>query len=353
MGYGILLFGVLLILFFLGIPLMFSILSTSTIFLLVTQMKPLTVIPQKFIGQMDSFTFMAVPLFIFAGYLMERGGISRRLVDWVKIPLGGFRGHLGAVAIVACAVFAALMGSGPATVAAIGGMLLTPMIQDGYPEEGAIGIVAAGSTLGPIIPPSIPMITYGVTMGVSIPMLFAGGIMPGILIMLTFLCVNAYLAKRKYKLEKRKNTATIKEWLIATWKAAGVIAFPIVVLGGIYTGIFTPTEAAAVAVAMSIVLGFAYRDLTVGLIIECMKKTIPSTALCTCIMGAAGSFTWIMSVTQLPTKFVDAVVPHLHSKALYMLLLIVILLIVGALMDTLTSIILLAPILVLVGEALG
>lgn len=350
---ALLLFGVLFALFFLGVPLMYSIVCSSSVFLLLTDLKPLTVIPQKFIGQMDSFTFMAVPLFIFSGYLMDRGGISKRLVEWVKIPLGGFCGHLGAVSIVSCAIFASLTGSGPATVAAIGGLLIAPMVKDGYPEESAVGIVAAGATLGPIIPPSIPMITYGVTMGVSIPMLFAGGIAPGILIAIAFICLNAYLAKKKFHLKSEKNTATFEDWLRATWRASGVIALPIVVLGGIYTGIFTPTEAAAVAVLMSVALGFAYRELTLKSLLECMVLTVPGTALCTCIMGAAGSFTWLMSVTQMPTKFVNAVLPYLSSPALYMLMLIVVLLIVGALMDTLTSIILLAPILVPVGTALG
>lgn len=353
MEHAALLFGVLLLLFFTGLPLMFAIMASSAVFLLVTDMKPLTIIPQRFVGQMDSFTFMAVPMFIFSGFLMDRGGISKRLVDWVKIPLGGLPGHLGAVAIVCCAIFASLTGSGPATVAAIGGILIAPMVRDGYPHDDAVGLIAAGATLGPIIPPSIPMITYGVTMGISIPMLFAGGIAPGLLIAIVFILVNQFMAKKKYKFKAEKNNATFKDFLIATARASGVIALPIVVLGGIYAGIFTPTEAAAVAVAMSLVLGFVYRELTWKTVYECMILTIPGTALCTCIMGAAGSFTWLMSVTQIPQEFVTAVLPYLHSPALYMLLLIIVLLIVGALMDTLTSIILLAPILIPVGEALG
>lgn len=353
MVYAAMLFGILLVFFFLGVPLMHSIISTSSIFLLLTELKPLTIIPQKFIGQMDSFTFMAVPMFIFSGYLMDRGGISKRLVDWVKILLGGLPGHLGAVAIVCCAIFASLTGSGPATVAAIGGILIAPMVKDGYPKEDAVGLVAAGATLGPIIPPSIPMITYGVTMGVSIPMMFAGGIAPGILIAIVFLIVNHVMAKRKYHFKGEKSNATFKDFLKATGRALGVLLLPVVVLGGIYTGIFTPTEAAAVAVAMSLALGWIYKELTLRSIYECMVASIPGTALCTCIMGAAGSFTWLMSVTRIPQQFVQAVLPFLHSPALYMFLLIIVLLIVGALMDTLTSIILLAPILVPVGEALG
>ena len=353
MEYAGLLFGLLLFFFFMGVPLMFAIMAASAIFLLNTGLKPLTIIPQKFVGQMDSFSFMAVPMFMFAGYLMDRGGISQRLVDWVKIPLGGMPGHLGAVAIVACAIFASLTGSGTATVAAIGGILLVPMVRTGYPKDDAIGLVAAGATLGPIIPPSIPMITYGVTMGVSIPMMFAGGIAPGLLICLVFLVLNHILATKKYKLKTEKNTYTFKQFLVATGRASGVIALPIVVLGGIYAGIFTPTEAAAVAVAMSLALGFIYRELNVRKVFEAMLETVPATALCTCIMGAAGSFTWLMSVTQIPQEFVQAVLPYLHSPAVYMLLLILILLIVGALMDTLTSIILLAPILIPVGEAMG
>lgn len=344
---------VLFVLFFLGMPIAFSIITTVAGYLIVTDARPLILVAQRCYAGLDSVACLAVPLFTLAGYLMEKGGISKRLVDWVGMLLGGIRGSLGIVAVVTCTIFAALTGSGPATVCAIGGILYLPMVQSGYPEKMANGLIAAGGSLGPIIPPSIAMIVYASTMGTSITKMFAGALIPGLVISLT-LCVTVYFQARKYNIPVRKEKHAFKEFLKATVNAFGVLLIPVVVLGGIYGGFVTTTEAAALACVMSLILGFLYKELNLKSLLHCLAQTVETSAMVMFIMGAAAGFTWLLNATQLPAKLVSAIVPLINgSQFLYLLALFLILLLVGALMDTLTSVVILAPILIPIGTDLG
>ena len=344
---------VLFVLFFLGMPIAFSIITTVAGYLIVTDARPLILVAQRCYAGLDSVACLAVPLFTLAGYLMEKGGISKRLVDWVGMLLGGIRGSLGIVAVVTCTIFAALTGSGPATVCAIGGILYLPMVQSGYPEKMANGLIAAGGSLGPSIPPSIAMIVYASTMGTSITKMFAGALIPGLVISLT-LCVTVYFQARKYNIPVRKEKHAFKEFLKATVNAFGVLLIPVVVLGGIYGGFVTTTEAAALACVMSLILGFLYKELNLKSLLHCLAQTVETSAMVMFIMGAAAGFTWLLNATQLPAKLVSAIVPLINgSQFLYLLALFLILLLVGALMDTLTSVVILAPILIPIGTNLG
>lgn len=344
---------VLFVLFFLGMPIAFSIITTVAGYLIVTDARPLILVAQRCYAGLDSVACLAVPLFTLAGYLMEKGGISKRLVDWVGMLLGGIRGSLGIVAVVTCTIFAALTGSSPATVCAIGGILYLPMVQSGYPEKMANGLIAAGGSLGPIIPPSIAMIVYASTMGTSITKMFAGALIPGLVISLT-LCVTVYFQARKYNIPVRKEKHAFKEFLKATVNAFGVLLIPVVVLGGIYGGFVTTTEAAALACVMSLILGFLYKELNLKSLLHCLAQTVETSAMVIFIMGAAAGFTWLLNATQLPAKLVSAIVPLINgSQFLYLLALFLILLLVGALMDTLTSVVILAPILIPIGTNLG
>lgn len=344
---------VLFVLFFLGMPIAFSIITTVAGYLIVTDARPLILVAQRCYAGLDSVACLAVPLFTLAGYLMEKGGISKRLVDWVGMLLGGIRGSLGIVAVVTCTIFAALTGSGPATVCAIGGILYLPMVQSGYPEKMANGLIAAGGSLGPIIQPSIAMIVYASTMGTSITKMFAGALIPGLVISLT-LCVTVYFQARKYNIPVRKEKHAFKEFLKATVNAFGVLLIPVVVLGGIYGGFVTTTEAAALACVMSLILGFLYKELNLKSLLHCLAQTVETSAMVMFIMGAAAGFTWLLNATQLPAKLVSAIVPLINgSQFLYLLALFLILLLVGALMDTLTSVVILAPILIPIGTNLG
>ena len=185
------LFGLMLI----GVPVAFSILSAGMTYLVLTGVRSL-VVTQRLVYGLNSFTLLAVPLFILVGNLMDFGGISRRLTDWAKSLLGWMPGGLGIVTVFSCAIFAALTGSGPATVAAIGSIMLPSMVKAGYSRETSAGLVASAGALGPIIPPSIPMIIYGVTMNLSIPAMFVGGVVPGLVIALVLSAVNVVFALR-------------------------------------------------------------------------------------------------------------------------------------------------------------
>jgi len=349
---SIILFVTLLVLIFLGVPIVFSIGLSSAAFLLITGMKPLTIIAQRTMTGMDSFVLLAVPLFTLAGYLMEQGGLSKRLVDFVEKLFGRFTGATGTITIVCCAIFAALTGSGPATVAAIGAIMMPALKKSGYPQHTAAGMLAAGGALGPIIPPSVAMIVYGSTMNLSIPKMFIGGIIPGILIAIGFIAVNIIISI-KQDIRGSGERYTLKEVARSTWKALGVLMLPVIVLGGIYGGFFTPTEAATACVIYSLVLGIAFKELTFKNLIEAFKKTVVTSAGISMILGVSSVFGWILASAKIPASIAGALVPILKNQTMYMIVLIVVLLIVGCLMETLSAIVILAPILVPIGLELG
>lgn len=220
---------------------------------------------QRLVYGLNSFTLLAVPLFILVGNLMDSGGISKRLTDWAKSILGWLPGGLGIVTVFSCAIFAALTGSGPATVAAIGSIMLPSMLKAGYSRETSAGLVAAAGALGPIIPPSIPMIIYGVAMNLSIPAMFVAGVVPGIVIALALALVNIIFAYRNPEVIRYTKTMKFdfKLSLKLLWKALGALALPVLILGGIYGGIFTPTESAAIGIVYALILGFALGELKV------------------------------------------------------------------------------------------
>ena len=225
-------FLIMILMIFAGVPVAFSILGSGIFFLLETGMKPLTLVCQRAVTGLDSFPLLAVPVFVFVGALMDRGGISKRMIKWAESLLGWLPGGLGIVTIVSCAIFAALTGSGPATVAAIGSIMIPSLVKNGYPIKTAAGMAAAGGALGPIIPPSIPMIIYGVTMSVSIPKMFVAGIVPGVTLMLLLIGVNAVIAVRNPEILKYKGEKfSFREFLKNTWSALGALLLPIIILG--------------------------------------------------------------------------------------------------------------------------
>ncbi len=350
---GLGLFLPLFILLFSGLPIFFCLALTSAAFLTVTGMRPLVIVAQRLMVGMDSFVLLAVPLFTLSGYLMEQGGLSRRLVDWVGKLFGGFRGSAGIITIACCAIFAALTGSGPATVAAIGAVMFQPLLKTGYPRPTAAGMLAAGGALGPIIPPSIAMIVYGSTMNLSIPKMFIGSIIPGLIITFLYMGVNVVIARTNRNIRIESADRSLGEIVLSTWRAAPVLLLPIIVLGGIYGGVFTPTEAATVCVVYSLALGAAYRELSVGRLLTAMRKTVTTSASIALIVGISSVFGWILASARIPTTLARTLVPLLENSAVYMAALLAILFVVGCLMETLSSIVILAPLLVPIGIELG
>lgn len=350
---SVILFVLLLVFIFAGLPIGFCILLSSTLFLQITSLKPLLVVAQKLALGLDSSSLLAIPLFTLMGYIMESCGLSKRLIDWVYSLFGGFKGAMGIVTIICCTIFAALSGSGPATVAAIGSILIPAMIENGYSPKTAAGVTAMAGALGPIIPPSIVMIVYGTTMGVSITKMFMGGVIPGLLIAFCLGIANM-IVTRKMNLQVNREKRSFREYLTVTWKAMPTLLLPVIILGGIYGGIFTPTESATIGVLYSLVLALVYRKVTVKSFLEILKKTIDTSAMICFLIAGAAVFCWILSTTQIPTKIAGFVVPMLGgSKLLYWVLLLLVLLFIGCLMESLASVVMLAPVLAPIGLAMG
>ena len=250
----IMMFVLFFFLAFLNVPIAFTLGFSAIIPLLITEEFPLVAVTMAMTQAIDSFPFMAIPFFILAGTLMDKGGISERLVRFANSMVGSVHGGLAIVTVVACTFFGAISGSGPATVAAIGGIMIPFMVREGYGAGFASAVAASAGCLGLFIPPSIAMITYGVTTGQSIGALFIGGVGPGIITALGLCIVSYWISKKRgYK----GNMPFSMKNVIATGKnAVYPLLMPVIILGGIYGGIFTPTEAAAVAVFYAVIVGF-------------------------------------------------------------------------------------------------
>ena len=345
------LFGLML----LGVPVCFAILSSGMVYL-VENGTSMLMVAQRLIYGMNSFTLLAVPLFILVGNLMDFGGISKRLTDWAKSLLGWLPGGLGIVTVFSCAIFAALTGSGPATVAAIGSIMLPSMLKSGYSRETSAGLVAAAGALGPIIPPSIPMIIYGVTMNLSIPAMFVAGVVPGLVIAGALSLVNVAFAYRNPQVmaHSKEEKFDFVLCMKLLWKALGALGLPVLILGGIYGGIFTPTEAAAVGIVYALIVGFALGELKVSMLPKIMISSLKTSTMVNFIIAAASLFSWVVSKSQIGTVISEAFINLVGGNVnMYLLVLVLILLVVGCLMDNVAATLILAPILIPVGINLG
>ena len=352
MTSALILFGLLFLLLALCVPVGYAIGLACCGLALFTGTCDLSMIPAKMITGNDSFIFLAVPMFTFAGYLMEAGNITERLVDWVNKVFGRLPGSMGAVAIITCAIFAALTGSGAATTAAVGAIMFPLMIKAQYSKDASAGIIASGAVLGPVIPPSIPMIIYGSAMGVSISDMFLGGVIPGVLMAGSFLLYNTWYAI-KHQLPRSTTKYSLYDILKATWHSLGVLMLPVIILGAIYSGLFTPTEAAAVAIAYTTALMIAYGRFTFKRYLQVMKRTASTTGVIMLIVALSNAFSFLLTKERIPSKLTSAVVPMLGNAYIYLAVVIIIFLIAGALMDTAPALLILAPILVPIGVEFG
>lgn len=300
----------------------------------------------------DSFPLMAVPFFILAGSLMEFGGISRRLIDFANSIVGRFSGGLAFVAIVASMFFGAISGAAVACVAAIGTILIPAMVRRGYDTPYATAVQATAGTLGVMIPPSIPMIIYGVLTGVSIGGLFMGGILPGILVAVCLMFVAWLIARKKgYKGDEKASGAKI--W--ATFKDAIIaLLMPVIILGGIYGGVFTPTEAAVVAVIYGFIVGaFVYRELSVSRLKDILVNTSVGTATIMFIIATSSVFSWILTAQRVPQAVAEAILSVSKNPVVILTLINILLLFIGTFMETVASIIILVPVLYPVVTQIG
>ena len=310
-------------------------------------------IVQQLVTSADSFPLMAIPLFILAGELMGAGGVSKRLLNVCNVFLGRFTGGLATVTVVLCMFFAAVSGSGPATVAAIGSMVIPTMLEKGYSKSFTLALIATAGSIGVIIPPSIPMVIYGVSTSTSISSLFMAGFLPGILIGISLILVSyLYCKKQGWKGSERKYTAAEK--LEAIWDAKWALLNPIIILGGIYVGIFTPTEAAAVAAVYAFVCGaFIYREFHIKEMFATIGSACSTTGTTMVIIGCATAFTKILTIEKIPGAITNGIISFTDNGILILLLINVLLLIVGCFMDTTPAMMVLAPILLPIATQFG
>ena len=347
---ALILFGSMLLLFMMKVPIGFSLMLSSVLVLVLTG-TGLEMVPKKLFTSCDSFPFMAVPFFILSGTLMSQGGISERLVNFINSLVGRFPGGLGLVAVVACMFFAAISGSSAATTAAIGGMLIPEMVKRGYDKDFSAAINAAGGTIGVIIPPSIPFVTYGVLTGCSIATLFMAGFLPGILMGVALMITVVIISRRKgyrdeYKASGREIWQGFKGAILA-------ILMPVIVLGGIYSGKFTPTEAAVVAVFYGLIVGMVvYRNITFKSLVKILKDSAISTAQVMILSCAASLFGYVLTANRIPDMVANAMLAISSNKYVILLLINILLLFVGCFMDTTAAIIILAPIFLPIVEAM-
>ena len=346
------LFGVFVLMVALNVPIAASLGLAAIASIVFSKSVPLIVVGQKLFASIDSFPLMAIPFFMIAGNLMERGGISKRLITFANTMLGSFTGGLALVGILASMFFAAISGSSPATVAAIGSIMIPAMVRHGYSKEFATATQASAGFIGVIIPPSIPMVTFGVVTGTSIGGLFMAGFTPGILFGLLLMVVAYFVSKKNHYVGEQK--ASLAEMLAAFKESILALLMPIIILGGIYGGIFTPTEAANVAVVYGLVVGlYVYRELQWKDLPEILKSSAISSAMVMLIIATASAFGLILTREAIPAQIAELFLGLTSNPLLLLLLINLMLLVVGTFMETNAAIIILAPIFFPVIQQLG
>ncbi len=337
------LFVSLIICFAIGMPIAFSLGVASVATLQFGSTLPLTLVAQRLFAATDSFPLMAIPFFMLAGALMDTGGISRRLVDFAHSLVGWIHGGLGMVSVLAAMFFAGISGAAAADTAAVGAVSIPAMIRKGYNKGFAAAIQAAGGSIGVIIPPSIPMIIFGVIGGVSIGKMFMGGFVPGVLIGGGLMTASYFLAKRAgYKRDKRASMSRVKQTF---FEAFWALLMPGIILGGIMGGIFTPTEAAVVAALYGLFAGmFIYKELKLSDLPDVFAKSAVTTSTVMLLIATANIFGWILTAEQIPQHVAGYLVSLTDSPAVLYAMILVMLLIVGTFMETTASLIILSPV---------
>lgn len=301
----------------------------------------------------SSFPLVAIPLFTFAGDIMGKGGISKRLINTAKLVLGSMTGGLGIVSIVACMIFAAISGTGSATVAAIGLIMVPEMVRGGYDRSYAASLVATAGTIGTIIPPSICMVVYAISAGTSVTAMFTAGFPVGIIVG-TALCVYCYISSKRNGYLPIVEHFTFKQVLRILFEAIPSFLVPLIVLGGIYGGIFTPTEAAAVACFLGVVISvFIYKEVKISEIPYLAFRSVYISSPVMFIIGISTGFGRILAITQMPLKIADQILSITSDAVLLMILINMLLLLVGTFMETNAAIIILTPILLPMVIAIG
>lgn len=346
------LFLSMIVMLLIGVPISIT-LGAATLAALLTLDVPLAVIPQRLFTALDASSIMAIPFFVLAGNFMCEGGISRRLVDFCNSIIGNIRGGMAYAMVLACAFFAALSGSAPATVLAIGGMLYADMVRIGYPANRSAGLLAVAGGLGPIIPPSIVMVVYCTITNSSVGDMFKAGIVAGVIIALVLFSICAVYAKKE---SWPRNTVkhSAKSICISFVHAFPALLLPVIILGGIYSGLMTPTESASVAVVYSYVVGrFVYKEIDIKNVYRIILDSGKSSAIVLFIIATSSAFSWLFTFSGISNQIVNAIVAMNLEPWLFCLVVAIILLIFGTFLEGISICVLLVPVLWPIAQSLG
>ncbi|MGN1007825.1 MAG: TRAP transporter large permease, partial [Butyricicoccus sp.] len=337
------LFGGFAVILILGMPIAAALLGGSLAALLCSGNISLQVAAQKLFGAVDSFNLAAIPFFLLAGALMSSGGISKRLTSFANALLGWLPGGLAIVSVFTCMLFGCLCGSPTATVAAIGSLMAPALEEAGYSRRFSLAILASAGMLGTIIPPSTMMITYSSATGASVGDLFMAGILPGVLLggMMILYCIYYGIKENIPRVQ-----FSLKSLLESVWHAIGALLMPVIILGGIYSGIFTPTESAAVACAYGLLIGIVfYREIRLRDLYSIISKAASTSGMLMFIVATAGVFGLVMTHEQIPMRAAQAILSISSSQVIFLLLVNILLLIVGCFLEATAAILIIAPIL--------
>ena len=354
MSLGVALIPIMFFFLFAGVNVAFGIGMAVVSGVIFWNEIPMMIIFQQYYQGIDSYALLAIALFMFAGSLMMELGLVNDIIAFARVLVGRLKASLAYVNIVANVFFAAISGSALADMTAIGKMLIPKMEEENYDTDFAVGLTAAASVVGPIIPPSIPMVVYASSMGVSVGAMFIGGVIPGIMLGISLAIISCFICKKRGYGVVSTEKITIKEKGKIVIKALPALMSPIIVLGGIFSGYFTPTESAAIVCLYALILGGVYyRTLTLKTFLRCTMESMVSSAVIYLIVGVAKPFSWLVAMTHLAETVTNLVESITTSPYVYLLILNIILLILGCLMETSSSILIFAPLLAPIAIQLG
>lgn len=335
-----------------GVPVAISLAASSLIFVALTAQAPEIVVLHRMVNGVDSFPLLAVPFFILAGNLMNSAGITNRIFAFAKACVGWLRGGLGHVNVGASVIFAGMSGAAVADAGGLGTIEIKAMRDAGYDPDFSVGVTAASSTIGPIIPPSLPMVIYGVVASASIGQLFAAGFIPGLLMAVALMVMVAWYArKRNYPRDARFSLSALGTSFLDAFLS---LLTPVIIVGGILAGVFTPTEAAIAASAYALVLGaVVYRTLSWRRILRVTMDTVETTAIVLFIVAGASIFAWLLTSNRVTEQFASIILTFTDNPVLILLLINAILVIVGCFMETIAAITILTPVLLPIVMKIG
>ncbi|NCB97646.1 MAG: TRAP transporter large permease [Bacteroidia bacterium] len=337
---------------FFGIPVVGAMGLAAIVYIIGFMNIPMSIVANQMLGGVGSYTLMAIPFFIISGALMESGGISKRIISFSTALVGSLPGGLALVVIVASAFFAAMTGSGAACVAAIGGMMIPALVKNGYDIDFASALQAAGGTLGPMIPPSILMVLYSVSTNNSVGDMLLAGLFPGILMAVSMMIVTVIISIKKGYGSSEK--FSLKRVVVSFKESIWALLTPVTILGGIYSGIFTPTEAAAFSCLYAMIVGlFIYKELTFKALLKCLFNSIKGTGIILGIVAVTQLFSWIMTREGLPQQIAMLSSTISDNPYVFMSIISVILLVVGMFLDPVPAVLIFAPILTPSAIAMG